>query len=127
MHTGRREQGELSGKQLSEYWLETQKEMFGNSIELTDEYGMWWAYIPHFLHTPGYVYSYAFGELLTLAIFGIYKEEGSSFIDKYIKLLSSGGSDTPYALLKPFGLDLDDPHFWLKGLNTIDQMLLSLN
>ena len=123
MHSGRREQGELSTETLSEYWLATQQQMFGDSVQLTDEYSMWWAYIPHFLHTPGYVYSYAFGELLTLALYGIYTEEGSSFINKYITLLKAGGSDSPYSLLHPFGLDLNDPLFWQKGLNVIDTML----
>ncbi len=123
MHQGRREKGELSSEQLSDFWLETQRKMFGNSVTLTEDYGIWWSYIPHFLSTPGYVYSYAFGELLVLALYGIYEREGAPFIEKYFALLQAGGSDTPYNLLKPFGIDLNDKSFWNQGLNLIDSML----
>lgn len=123
MHVGRRKLGELSSEQLSKYWLATQQEMFGDSVMLTDDYGIWWSYIPHFLATPGYVYSYAFGELLVLALYGIYEKEGSAFIGKYLELLKAGGSDTPYNLLKSFEINLDDPTFWHTGLEFIDTML----
>ncbi|MDJ0622706.1 MAG: M3 family oligoendopeptidase [Desulfocapsaceae bacterium] len=123
MHQGRRNQGELSSEQLSKFWLETQQQMFGKSVTLTDDYSIWWSYIPHFLSTPGYVYSYAFGELLVLALYGIYQREGSVFIAKYLELLRAGGSDTPYNLLKPFNIDLDDSTFWHIGLEFIDNML----
>ncbi|MGB3210165.1 MAG: M3 family oligoendopeptidase [Desulforhopalus sp.] len=123
MHEGRRQHGELSSEQLSEYWLSTQRAMFGDSVNLRDDYGIWWSYIPHFLSTPGYVYSYAFGELLVLALYGLYQQEGESFVEKYIKLLSAGGSQSPYELLKPFNIDLDSPTFWLTGLEVIEKML----
>ena len=123
MHNGRRERGELSSEALSEYWLSNQREMFGDSVTLTEEYGIWWSYIPHFLHTPGYVYSYAFGELLVLALYRLYQNEGDAFINKYLTLLSAGGSDSPYDLLKPFGIDLDSPEFWQQGLDVIDEMV----
>lgn len=123
MHTARREQGELSSEQLSAFWIATQAPMFGDSVTLTDNYGFWWAYIPHFLGTPGYVYSYAFGELLVLALYARYQQEGDSFVEKYIDLLSAGGSKTPAELLAPFSIDLDDPGFWHGGLDIIDQML----
>lgn len=123
MHEGRRKQGELSSEQLSEYWLSTQRAMFGNSVNLSDDYGIWWSYIPHFLSTPGYVYSYAFGELLVLALYGLYQQEGDSFVKKYIELLSAGGSASPYEILKPFNIDLDNPAFWLTGLTVIEEML----
>ncbi len=123
MHNGRREKGELSSEQLSEYWLSTQREMFGDSVNLRDEYGIWWSYIPHFLHTPGYVYSYAFGELLVLALYGIYQREGDKFINKYLTLLSAGGSASPYELMQPFGIDLDSPEFWQQGLDVIESMV----
>jgi len=123
MHTGRRTQGELSCEQLSEYWLETQRAMFGDSVNLREDYGIWWSYIPHFLSTPGYVYSYAFGELLVLALYGIFKKEGESFVAKYITLLSAGGSLSPYTLMEPFGIDLDDPKFWQGGLDVIEELL----
>ncbi len=123
MHEGRREQGELSSELLCEYWLETQREMFGDSVTLRPDYGIWWSYIPHFLATPGYVYSYAFGELLVLALYGLYQQHGDSFVTLYTELLAAGGSASPYELVKPFGINLDDPGFWLQGLRVIDQML----
>lgn len=123
MHTGRRQQGELSSETLSRYWLDSQREMFGDSVTLTEAYGIWWSYIPHFLHTPGYVYSYAFGELLVLALYRLYQQEGDGFIGKYLTLLSAGGSESPYELLKPFGIDLDSPDFWHQGLDVIEEMV----
>jgi oligoendopeptidase F len=123
MHNGRRDKGELSSETLSEYWLASQREMFGDSVTLTENYGIWWSYIPHFLHTPGYVYSYAFGELLVLALYRIYQKEGTDFINKYLKLLSAGGSESPYDLLQPFGIDLDSPDFWQQGLDVIEEMV----
>jgi len=126
MHTARREQGELSHHKLSELWLATQREMFGDSVTLTDNYGIWWSYIPHFLHSPGYVYSYAFGELLVLALYNLYKNEGEKFIPKYLHLLSQGGNLSPYELLQPFGVDLNDRNFWQGGLTIIDEMLQSI-
>ena len=123
MHEGRREQGELSCEQLSAHWLETQREMFGDSVNLRPDYGIWWSYIPHFLSTPGYVYSYAFGELLVLALYGLYQQHGDSFVTLYSELLAAGGSASPYELVRPFGIDLDNSAFWLKGLEVIDGML----
>ncbi|MCP3890987.1 MAG: M3 family oligoendopeptidase [Desulfobulbaceae bacterium] len=123
MHEGRRSQGELSSEELSEYWLTTQQAMFGESVTLRDDYGVWWSYIPHFLSTPGYVYSYAFGELLVLALYGLYQKEGQPFVDKYIDLLSAGGSQSPYDLMKPFDIDLNSNEFWQNGLDVIDQLL----
>ncbi len=123
MHEGRRHQGELSSELLCEYWLQTQRQMFGDSVALRPDYGIWWSYIPHFLATPGYVYSYAFGELLVLALYGLYQQHGDSFVTLYTELLASGGSASPYELVRPFGINLDDPGFWLQGLRVIDQML----
>ena len=123
MHEGRRNQGELSSDQLCTFWLETQQEMFSDSVVLTQDYRYWWSYIPHFLSTPGYVYSYAFGELLVLALYGIYKEQGKEFVDHYLNLLAAGGSASPYDLLEPFGIDLNAPEFWEQGLAIIDEML----
>ena len=123
MHEGRREQGELSSETLSAYWLETQRQMFGDAVTLRPDYGIWWSYIPHFLATPGYVYSYAFGELLVLALYGLYQQQGDSFVTLYTELLAAGGSASPYDLVRPFGINLDDPGFWLQGLGVIDQML----
>jgi oligoendopeptidase F len=126
MHEGRRKHGELSSEQLSDYWLASQKAMFGDTVHLGADYGLWWSYIPHFLSTPGYVYSYAFGELLVLALYGIYRREGTPFVDSYLGLLAAGGSRSPYELLQPFGIDLDSPEFWLTGLGVIEEMVAKI-
>jgi oligoendopeptidase F len=123
VHNARRKKGELKTGEVTDMWLQTQHEMFGDAVTLTENYGIWWSYIPHFLHTPGYVYSYAFGELLVLALYALYKKEGEPFVAKYLELLSAGGSQTPYALLQPFGVDPDDPGFWDDGLKIIEEML----
>ncbi|MFO7761190.1 MAG: M3 family oligoendopeptidase [Desulfobia sp.] len=123
IHHRRREAGELSEEAFGELWLESQKEMFGDSLTLTSDYRVWWSYIPHFLQAPGYVYSYAFGELLVLSLYKIYQEEGTPFIEKYIHLLKQGGSRSPYELVTPFGIDLDEPAFWQGGLAVIDDLL----
>ena len=122
MHEGRK-QGELSADQLSDFWLETQRAMFADSVTLTENYRIWWAYIPHFLATPGYVYAYAFGELLVLALYARYEAEGPAFVPAYLELLAAGGSRDPYSLLAPFGMNLDDPAFWRGGLALIEQLL----
>ncbi len=126
IHNSRRKDGELAPEKLTEFWLSSQRQMFGDSVTLTDDYGLWWSYIPHFLHTPGYVYSYAFGELLVLSLYNFYKKEGQAFIPKYVHLLSQGGSLSPYELLAPFGIDLNDLTFWQGGLDIIDGMLESV-
>ena len=98
MHRARRAEGELTAERLNALWLETQRAMFGDSVTITEEYGRWWSYVPHFLHTPGYVYAYSFGELLVLALYKIYQEEGESFVPKYLDLLAAGDSDYPRPL-----------------------------
>ena len=126
MHEGRRNHGELSSEQLSTFWLDSQRAMFGDTVHLSADYGFWWSYIPHFLSTPGYVYSYAFGELLVLALYGIYRREGSAFVEKYLALLGAGGSRSPYELLQPFGIDLNSPEFWQTGLDVIAEMVTQI-
>ncbi|MDR0477127.1 MAG: M3 family oligoendopeptidase [Desulfobulbaceae bacterium] len=126
MHMGRRESGELSVDDLSRHWLETQGQMFGDAVTLTEDYGLWWGYIPHFLATPGYVYSYAFGELLTLSLYGRYQEEGEAFIGTYLNLLVAGGSRLPRDLLAPLGFNLGDPAFWRRGLAVIESYMAML-
>jgi oligoendopeptidase F len=123
VHNARRRQGELKTEELSSLWLATQREMFSDSVTLSENYGIWWSYIPHFLHTPGYVYSYAFGELLVLALYALYRKEGESFVPKYLDLLMAGGTKTPYTLLEKFDVDPDDRGFWNAGLQIIDDML----
>ena len=123
VHNARRAQGELKSEEVTDFWMATQREMFGDAVVLSENYGIWWSYIPHFLHTPGYVYSYAFGELLVLSLFALYKKEGAAFVPQYLELLAAGGSRTPYQLLDPFGVNLDDPQFWNDGLQIIDDLL----
>jgi oligoendopeptidase F len=119
MHNARRSEGELSTERLSQLWLETQRAMFGESVNLSEDYGVWWSYIPHFLGTPGYVYAYAFGELLVLALFNLYRERGADFVPQYLDVLAAGGSDYPDQILAKVGVDLTDPNFWTEGLNAI--------
>ncbi len=123
IHTRRREVGELSPEDFSALWLKTQQEMFGDSLELTPDYGVWWAYIGHFVHAPGYVYAYAFGELLVLSLYRLYEEGYPDFTRLYLELLASGGSLTPYELLAPFGMDLHSTDFWDRGIHVIDDMV----
>lgn len=119
MHTARRTEGELSHERLSQIWLETQRAMFQDSVTLRDDYGSWWSYVPHFLQTPGYVYAYAFGELLVLALYNLYLERGPEFAPQYVDVLAAGGSDYPDKILAKIGVDLNDPAFWNKGLDAI--------
>ena len=124
IHNARRETGELTTEHFSEFWYQTQKELYGDSITLTEEYRLWWCYIPHFLHTPGYVYAYAFGELLVLALYDVYqKSKKNEFSEKYMKLLEAGGSDWPHNLVAKLNLDITRPDFWENGLNLFENMV----
>lgn len=123
IHTARREEGELPAERFSELWLETQRAMFGDSVTLTDNYGLWWSYIPHFIGTPGYVYAYAFGELLVLALYARYQEVGEGFAEAYLAMLTAGGSDWPHAIVAPLGVNLQDPAFWHGGLHILERMV----
>lgn len=123
IHTARRTEGELTAERFGELWLATQRAMFGDSVTLTDDYGLWWSYIPHFISTPGYVYAYAFGELLVLALYARYREVGPGFADAYIEMLSKGGSDWPHAIVAPLGADLTDPTFWKGGLQILEDLV----
>ncbi len=123
IHTARRQQGELTTEQFNAFWLETQQDMFLDSVTLTDNYAIWWSYIPHFINSPGYVYAYAFGELLVLALYARYEEVGVDFADAYIDMLSMGGSDWPDEIVKPLGVDLTNPSFWSDGLHILDDFV----
>ncbi len=123
IHNFRQKKGELSSEDFSRLWLQTQRAMFQDSVTLREDYGVWWSYIGHFVHTPGYVYAYAFGELLVLSLYAMYKKGASGFVPRYLDLLKAGGSDTPYDMLAPFGIDLHDPDFWDQGLDFIDHMV----
>ncbi len=123
VHNLRRTEGELSAERFGEEWLRTQREMFGDAVRISDEYATWWSYIPHFIHTPGYVYAYAFGNLLALAIYARYEAEGAAFVPSYLELLAAGGSDRPEALAALVGVDLTDPDFWNAGLAVIGDLV----
>lgn len=123
VHTLRRSEGELSTQRISELWVETQTTMLGDPVEVTENYHIWWSYIPHFIGSPGYVYAYAYGELLALSVYKRYREEGASFVPKYIEMLSAGGSMPPEELAKIVDCDLTDPEFWNGGLQIIEEQL----
>lgn len=123
IHTTRRENGELTTEEFSQHWVETQNALYGDSVTITDEYRLWWCYIPHFLHTPGYVYAYAFGELLVLALYDSYRKQKDGFADKYIELLEAGGSDWPHEIVAKMDIDIRDAEFWNRGLNLFESMI----
>jgi oligoendopeptidase F len=118
VHNERRSEGELSTERIEELWLETQRAMFADSIDV-DGYGTWWSYVPHFLSTPGYVYAYAYGFLFALAIFRRYEQEGESIVEPYLDVLRSGGSKSPEELAQIVGLDLTDPKIWESGIDAL--------
>ncbi len=119
VHTTRREEGELSTDRFGELWRSTQEAMLGDAVELTDGYLTWWSYIPHFIGTPGYVYAYAYGQLLALSVYGAYEREGAEFVPRYLDMLRAGGSRSPEELGRIVGVDLADPAFWDGGLDII--------
>lgn len=122
-HTARREQGELSVEDLSGLWAQSQAEMLGDSVEITDGYKTWWSYVPHFINTPGYVYAYAYGQLLAMSIYQRYVEGGEAFVPAYLELLAAGGSRSPEDLGAIVGVDLADPGFWDSGLDLVEAQL----
>jgi oligoendopeptidase F len=123
IHTKRRQEGELTTDEFSSAWRETQEAIYGEAVELTDSYNIWWSYIPHFLHTPGYVYAYAFGELLVLALYEEYRRESNGFSEKYVEMLKTGGADWPENIVAKVGLDITQADFWNKGLTAIEKMI----
>jgi oligoendopeptidase F len=122
-HTARRQEGELSVDRIGEVWYESQAEMLGDAVEITDGYRTWWSYVPHFVHTPGYVYAYAYGQLLALSVYRRYVEEGEAFVPRYLEMLAAGGSRSPEDLAAIAGLDLADPGFWRQGLGLVREQL----
>jgi oligoendopeptidase F len=122
-HTRRREEGELSAATFAELWAESQTELLGDAVELTEGYRTWWSYIPHFINTPGYVYAYAYGQLLAMAVYARYQEEGEAFVPAYLELLAAGGSRSPEELGRIVGVDLTDPGFWDQGLALVEGKL----
>ncbi len=122
-HVARRTEGELAVEQLGELYQAKLQPMFGDALILTDEHKVWWSYIEHFLHTPGYVYAYAFGNLLALSVYHRFLERGPSFVDDYLDFLAAGGSTRPDELVKRLGMDITDPGFWDAGLKILDGMV----
>ncbi|MGE0213547.1 MAG: M3 family oligoendopeptidase [Parvibaculaceae bacterium] len=118
VHTERKE-GEITSDRLGEIWLEVQQESLGPAIDLKSGYETFWAYIPHFIHAPFYVYAYAFGDCLVNSLYARYQEAETGFAEKYFAMLEAGGSKHHSELLKPFGLDASDPAFWQKGLSVV--------
>ena len=118
-----RRQGELTSDRINAIWLEVQAESLGPAIDLKPGYEVFWTYIPHFIHSPFYVYAYAFGDCLVNSLYGLYAEAHPGFVAKYFDLLKAGGSKHHSELLAPFGLDARDPEFWNKGLKVIEGMI----
>ncbi|WP_027487939.1 M3 family oligoendopeptidase [Allorhizobium undicola] len=122
VHTARR-QGELTAEQIGELWLSVQEASLGPAIRISEGYESWWSYIPHFIHSPFYVYAYAFGDCLVNSLYAVYQNAAEGFQQKYFDLLKAGGSRHHSELLAPFGLDATDPAFWEKGLSMIEGLI----
>ncbi|PCI47943.1 MAG: oligoendopeptidase F [Alphaproteobacteria bacterium] len=122
VHAGRKN-GELSADDLGDIWMAVQAESLGDAIRLDDSYRTFWCYIPHFIHSPFYVYAYAFGDCLVNSLYATYQQRPDGFQDKYFDMLRAGGSLGHKELLKPFGLDAGKPEFWATGLNMISDLI----
>ena len=118
-----RRKGELTAERINELWMSVQAESLGPAIELKAGYETYWAYIGHFIHSPFYVYAYAFGDCLVNSLYGVYENSREGFAERYLAMLSAGGSKSYAELLKPFGLDARDPAFWSIGLSVIERMI----
>jgi len=125
LHTERRT-GELTAERIGELWMAVQGDSLGPAIRLGPGYETFWAYIPHFVHSPFYVYAYAFGDCLVNSLYAAYEETPQGFEEKYLAMLRAGGTRGHRELLAPFGLDATDPGFWQKGLGVIDRMITEL-
>ena len=123
IHKSSRKKGELSTEDFNKLWTKTNRKMFGKSVTLTKNYGYWWLYIPHFIHSPFYCYAYCFGELLVLSLYKKYLKQGSDFVPKYMELLASGGKDTPNNLLKKLNIDISNSDFWQEGLDYLSDIV----
>lgn len=124
-HTIRRTEGELSVERFGDVWAQTQTAVLGDAVEVTDGYRNWWSYVPHFMGTPGYVYAYAYGQLLALSVYARYATEGDAFVPAYLDLLRAGGSRSPEELGRIVQCDLTDPGFWDAGLTIVEGQLLA--
>jgi oligoendopeptidase F len=125
VHTQRRD-GELTAEQLNALWLEVQHESLGPAVELKPGFETFWVHIPHFVHSPFYVYAYAFGECLVNSLYSVYEQANEGFAKRYLDMLAAGGTKQYSELLAPFGLDARDPAFWQEGLGVIERMITEL-
>src|SRR5438477_79674 len=122
VHDERRE-GELTAERICEIWLEVQRESLGPALQLDGDYRYYWTYIPHFIHSPFYVYAYAFGDCLVNSLYAVYEKASDGFAERYLDMLAAGGTKHYSELLKPFGLDARDAKFWNGGLSVIAGMI----
>jgi len=122
-HAARRDEGELTAERYNELWQTTMQEMFGDALTLGEDHRWWWSYIPHIFASPFYVYAYAFGELLVLALYARYRTEGEPFVQRYLDLLAAGGSQTPQEMLSAVGIDITSKDFWRGGAELISEMI----
>jgi oligoendopeptidase F len=125
LHT-RRAEGELTPEDISDVWMSVQADSLGPAIRLGPGYETFWAYIPHFIHSPFYVYAYAFGDCLVNSLYGVYQKASDGFAERYLEMLSAGGTKHHSELLAPFGLDARDPGFWQIGLGMIEGLIAEL-
>jgi oligoendopeptidase F len=118
-----RKERRLTAELLGTLWMEANGKYYGDAVAMPEGYRWGWSYIPHFIHSRFYCYSYVFGQLLVLALYRLYREEGKSFVPKYLALLEAGGSDSPEALLKTLGVNIHDRSFWQKGFQEIGLLI----
>jgi oligoendopeptidase F len=118
-----RKNGELTSDRICEIWLEVQRESLGPAIDIRPGYEVFWTYIPHFIHSPFYVYAYAFGDCLVNSLYAVYEKANEGFAERYLAMLAAGGTKHYTELLKPFGLDARDPKFWQGGLSVIEKLI----
>jgi oligoendopeptidase F len=121
-----RKNGELTAEQIGEIWLGVQAESLGPAIHLGEGYDVYWTYIGHFIHSPFYVYAYAFGDCLVNSLYAVYEKSNAGFAERYLAMLAAGGTKHHSELLQPFGLDARDPKFWQTGLDLIDSMITEI-
>jgi oligoendopeptidase F len=114
---------ELTSEQICAIWLDVQRESLGPAIDLRPGYETFWSYIPHFIHSPFYVYAYAFGDCLVNSLYAVYEKSEAGFAERYLDMLAAGGTKHHSELLAPFGLNARDPSFWQGGLGVIERMI----
>ena len=123
VHSARRAQGELTTEQVNAFWQQNVQAMFGDSVQMEEGHEVWWMYIPHFIHTPFYVYAYAFGQLLVMALYARYQRDGAAFVPHYLDILRTGGAKRPAQIMADAGIDINARDFWEGGLQTIDALI----